>query len=145
MEIKIEESKYILCLFKINWHKSGTFLGLLKRQISVIHWYQWRTSRDSNPEPTDQKSYVPENSRQLRIRQVNNISKLNKSYIPPLSLFFLLFCKLVSQECHRKIFKRSYISCCINLWLIIFFWQKPPFGALLQFLIHFCIKTCQSV
>ena len=37
----------------INWHKSGAFLGLLKRQISVIRWYQWRTSRDSNPEPTD--------------------------------------------------------------------------------------------
>ncbi|MDC0229939.1 hypothetical protein OAK48_03100 [Deltaproteobacteria bacterium] len=33
--------------------ESGTFLGLLKRQISVIRWYGWRTSRDSNPEPTD--------------------------------------------------------------------------------------------
>ena len=53
MEIKIEESKYILCLFKINWHKSGTFLRLLKKQFSVDRWYSWRTSRDSNPEPTD--------------------------------------------------------------------------------------------
>ena len=38
---------------KLNGTEKAHFWDYEKVIFSVIRWYDWRTSRDSNPEPTD--------------------------------------------------------------------------------------------
>ena len=89
-------------IFKTKWHKSGTFLRLRKRQFSVIRWYSWRTSRDSNPEPTDQKTDVLGKQGQTATNKDNKINMIKGITYSGIFRNMVGFCKLVAQNWHKN-------------------------------------------
>ncbi len=46
----------------------------------------------------------------------------------------------MSQECHRKIIKISYISCWINLWPVIYVRQKTPLASPYSFWYTYALR-----
>ena len=74
----------------------------LKVRLSAIRWYQWRTSRDTNPEPTDQKTDVLGKQGQTATNMDNKINMIKGKIYQGIFRNMAGFCKLVAQNWHKN-------------------------------------------